>query len=120
MKNAQYSDLVQAAGDIRAAIMTKEMGDEGWDLRDEVLALQELVSQLATVVYQSHYIAHENVQTVDAMTSWLEQAHAARRKVESEKILSNEISACCGKPLTREYTGPHTTILRCSQCGKQQ
>jgi hypothetical protein len=67
MTNSQYSDLVQAAGNIRAAIMQKEMGDDGWDLRDEMLALQELVSQLATVVYQSHYIAYENVQTADAI-----------------------------------------------------
>lgn len=62
MTNAQYSDLVQAAGKIRSAVLNKEMGDDGWDLRDELLALQELVSQLATAIHQNHYIAYEPVR----------------------------------------------------------
>jgi hypothetical protein len=102
MTNAQYSDLVQAAGNIRATIMQKEMGDEGWDLRDEVLALQELVSQLATAVYQNHYVAHEPVRTVDP------------RQVRVPS------SACCGATLRPEYKGLETTVYYCSQCGKTQ
>jgi hypothetical protein len=37
----------QRLDDIRNAIMSKEIGDDGWDLRDELLELLEIVAALA-------------------------------------------------------------------------
>lgn len=53
MTTAQYSDIVQALGNVRANVMNKEMTDDGWDLRDELLALQQALALLARVVYEA-------------------------------------------------------------------
>jgi hypothetical protein len=55
MKHEQYAAINESLGSVHSAIMKKEMGDDGWDLRDELLALTEVVSDLAMAVYQSHY-----------------------------------------------------------------
>ena len=52
MNDGEYSDIVQSLGNVRAAIMGKELTDVGWDLRDELLSLQEILATVATVVYQ--------------------------------------------------------------------
>lgn len=55
MKHEQYAAINESLGAVHSAIMRKEMADIGWDLRDELLALKEVVSDLAMAIYQSHY-----------------------------------------------------------------
>lgn len=51
MTDKQHAEIIRALADVRAALMTKEMTDDGWDLRDEMLALTEAVSNLAVAVH---------------------------------------------------------------------
>ena len=54
MTKAQYTEICESLSTVHNAIMRKEMSDDGWDLRDELLALKEAVADLAMIVYQTH------------------------------------------------------------------
>jgi hypothetical protein len=146
MHKTQYAMLNESLGAVHNSIMRKEMGDDGWDLRDELLALKEVVSELAMLVYQDaipgddgnsraviFLEAHERAE--DEFSSgkidkaeFLEQIRLIRVRYRApqaterlaQAIQDKPVSACCGKPLRREFVGRETTIYFCSQCGKQQ
>lgn len=48
MNEKEYSSIVASLEDVRDSLMRKEIGDDGWDLRDELLELRSIV---ATLVY---------------------------------------------------------------------
>lgn len=62
MTKAQYTAIGESLSAVHNSIMQKEMGDDGWDLRGELLALKEVVAELAMVVYQSNYVKPEDVR----------------------------------------------------------
>jgi hypothetical protein len=62
MTKAQYAEIGESLSNVQNAIMQKEIGDDGWDLRDELLALKEVVADLAMIVYQSKYVKPEDVR----------------------------------------------------------
>lgn len=46
MNEKQHAEIVEALDDLRDSIMRKELGDDGWDLRDELLVMQQIISAL--------------------------------------------------------------------------
>lgn len=59
MSESKYDTLIEKLVDTRHAIMSKEIdADVGWDLRDEVIALQEVLSALTQIVYEVSHPKH--------------------------------------------------------------